>query len=94
MLFSFVAKREAIKLPQYVYNVLGKYIVKTGMHGIHYFIPFKEIHFKIFPLRLLSVAYYPSLSEADVRRLIVITNIFPNVWEVDLVIYTGVSLGR
>jgi hypothetical protein len=54
----------------------------------------KKYTSKIYHLRLLSVAYDSSISEADVRRLIVITNIFPNVWEVDLVIHTGVSVGR
>ena len=66
-------------------------MVKTGMPSIHYFTLFKKYTSKIYPLRLLSVAYDSSISEADVRRLIVITNIFPNVWEVDLVIYTGVK---
>ena len=47
----------------------------------------------IYPLSLLSVDYHSSLSGESPRRLIVITNIFPNVWEVDLVIHTGVSVG-
>jgi len=77
LLFSFVAKREAIKLPQYVYNVLGKYIVKTGMHGIHYFIPFKEIHFKDLSPEQLSVAYYRSLPEVAREISTVITFYLP-----------------